>query len=110
MSCLTLKAVDAPISIRVLVLNDPPAWPHLTGRIRFVEARVERATPTPDTLLVSVHACGGLTDLVFDMAVAGSAPVAVVPCCHARGGWEDAAGLERRLGVGMVRQPNHLNS
>ena len=38
--------------------------------------------PTPDTLLVSVHACGSLTDYVLDLAIEGRSPVAVVPCCH----------------------------
>ena len=57
-------------------------WPRLRGRVRFVEASVEQATPSPDTLLVSVHACGGLTDLILELAVGGGAPVAVVPCCH----------------------------
>lgn len=57
-------------------------WPRLRGRVRFVEASVEHATPSPDTLLVSVHACGALTDLVLALAVDGRAPVAVVPCCH----------------------------
>ena len=47
--------------------------------------------------MVSSHACGALTDLVLDLAVAANARVAVLPCCHdlksrdARGlsGWLD---------------------
>ena len=30
----------------------------------------------------SAHACGGLTDLILDRAVAVGARVAVLPCCH----------------------------
>lgn len=63
------------------------------GRVRFVTARVEGATPSPGTLLVSVHACGGLTDLLLRMAVDSSAPVAVVPCCHQRDdAWNEVLG------------------
>ena len=37
-------------------------------------------------LVVSCHACGVLTDLVIDRAVAAGARVAVLPCCHDLGG------------------------
>ena len=33
-------------------------------------------------MVVSVHACGGLTDLVLERAVAAGCRVAVLPCCH----------------------------
>ena len=33
-------------------------------------------------VVVSSHACGALTDLVLDRAVAARARVAVLPCCH----------------------------
>jgi hypothetical protein len=35
-----------------------------------------------DDVVVSVHACGTLTDRVIDLAVTARARVAVLPCCH----------------------------
>ena len=47
---------------------------------------VERALDDVDVqatdVVVSSHACGRLTDLVLDRAVAARARVAVLPCCH----------------------------
>lgn len=36
----------------------------------------------PEDLVVSVHACGNLTDLVIEQAIAVGARLAVLPCCH----------------------------
>ena len=57
-------------------------WPRLGGR---VERRVEDLAATPlaaADLVVSVHACGALSDLVIARAIAALAAVAVLPCCH----------------------------
>ena len=57
-------------------------WPRLGGR---VERRVEDLAATPlaaADLVVSVHACGALSDLVIERAIAARAAVAVLPCCH----------------------------
>ena len=57
-------------------------WPRLAGR---VERRLDdlRAVPvSADDLVVSVHACGALSDLVLDRAISARAPVALLPCCH----------------------------
>ena len=35
-----------------------------------------------DDLVVSVHACGALSDLVLGRAISARAPVALLPCCH----------------------------
>ena len=43
-------------------------------------------------MVASAHACGGLTDATIDVALAGRARVAVLPCCHAHGK-EDDGGL-----------------
>jgi hypothetical protein len=73
-------------------------WPRLAGRVTF------RAVPLADQplaatdLVVSSHACGALTDLVLAGAIAASARVSVLPCCHdartcdagALAGWLDA--------------------
>lgn len=58
------------------------SWPRLSGRVEFVEKDLEQVTLQRDDLVVSVHACGELTDLVLERAVAVGARVAVLPCCH----------------------------
>lgn len=59
------------------------AWPRLAGRVRFLEADLMALPLGPDDLIVSAHACGRLTDVVLERAVAAGAAVAVLPCCHA---------------------------
>jgi hypothetical protein len=58
------------------------AWPRLSGRITFVPARIEDLVLSDTDLVVSVHACGGLSDVVLARAAAARARVAVLPCCH----------------------------
>ncbi|MGE4578523.1 MAG: methyltransferase [Desulfuromonadales bacterium] len=58
------------------------AWPRLGGRVSFVPADIDTVALGPGDLVVSVHACGGLTDLVLERAVNAGARVAVLPCCH----------------------------
>ncbi|MBT1071553.1 methyltransferase [Pelotalea chapellei] len=57
-------------------------WPRLAGRVAFLETDLKQVNLLPDDLVVSVHACGALTDLVLERAVAVRARVAVLPCCH----------------------------
>lgn len=77
-------AVDRrlPPSARRLAEEMAASWPRLAGRLQLIEAPLEGVTLTPDDLVVSAHACGGLTDLVLERAVAAGARVAVLPCCH----------------------------
>jgi hypothetical protein len=58
------------------------AWPRLAGRITPVAQPLESTPLVAEDLVVSSHACGGLTDLVLDRAAAARARVAVLPCCH----------------------------
>jgi len=58
------------------------AWPRLNLRVQLIEAELETIPLERGDLVVSVHACGGLTDLVLERAMAASARVAVLPCCH----------------------------
>ncbi len=75
------------------------AWPRLQGRLTLVEADLRSVTLEPGDVVVSAHACGGLTDLILDRAAEARARVAVLPCCHALGkgdlggleGWLDGA-------------------
>lgn len=57
-------------------------WPRLRGRIQLVAGDLATVALQPGDLVVSVHACGALTDLVLERAVAAAARVAVLPCCH----------------------------
>lgn len=77
-------AVDQrlPTSAVALEASLREAWPRLQGRVALLEKDLRDVPLQRDDLVVSVHACGGLTDLVLDRAVAVGARVAVLPCCH----------------------------
>ena len=57
-------------------------WPRLQGRVRYLESDLREVPLFGDDLIVSAHACGGLTDLILARAVEAGACVAVLPCCH----------------------------
>ena len=57
-------------------------WPRLEKSVEFIEDEIESVTLTEDDIVVSVHACGTLTDLVIEKAVNARARLAVLPCCH----------------------------
>jgi hypothetical protein len=75
------------------------AWPRIAGRVSFVQSALDAVEILPADVVVSSHACGALTDVVLDRAVAAGARVAVLPCCHdlavndagALAGWVDGA-------------------
>jgi hypothetical protein len=83
-------------SVRATLAED---WPRLADRIEFVSAAIDGVPIAAGDLVVSVHACGVLTDVVLSRAIAARARVAVLPCCHDRDacdtggleGWMDAA-------------------
>jgi hypothetical protein len=82
------------------------AWPRLSGRVTFVSASLEDVALDSGDLVVSVHACGRLSDVVLDRAAAARARVAVLPCCHdlAENDEGDLAGwLDGPLAVDVVR-------
>lgn len=58
------------------------SWPRLRGRVTMQTRRLEEIITARDDLVVSVHACGSLTDQVLDLAIGSLAAVAVLPCCH----------------------------
>ncbi|PLX82339.1 MAG: methyltransferase domain-containing protein [Desulfuromonas sp.] len=68
-------------------------WPRLGGRVRLVEADLEEVELEENDLVVSVHTCGELTDLVLERATSAGARLAVLPCCHALDG-ADLGGLQ----------------
>jgi hypothetical protein len=58
------------------------SWPRLRQRIRYVEANIESVDVFSTDLVMSVHACGTLTDTVMEIAAHAGARIAVLPCCH----------------------------
>jgi len=82
------------------------AWPRLEGRVELVETGLDAVEILGTDLVVSSHACGSLTDVVLDRAIAARARVAVLPCCHhLRAG--DAGGLagwvDRAAAIDIMR-------
>ncbi len=73
---------------------DPPAsaariaevlvetWPRLANRVELRTARLADVALEQSDVVVSIHACGALTDDVLAAAVAARSRVAVLPCCH----------------------------
>jgi hypothetical protein len=94
-------AVDAVVPPSAATLQSAlvEAWPRLGGRTEFVTSQLDAFNIVPADIVVSVHACGALTDLVLARAAGARARVAVLPCCHDVGvsdsgaltGWMDDA-------------------
>lgn len=107
-------AVDSsiPASAHRLHAALVETWPRLGNRIEFIQAPLDEIALDSGDLVVSVHACGGLTDLVLERATAAGARLAVLPCCHnldeadqgRLGGWLDGS-----LAVDVARA-NRLRS
>ena len=87
--------VDTAIPASAAAVRDALVgeWPRLAGRIEFLPAGIEDVVITEGDLVVSVHACGALSDRVLDRAVSARARVAVLPCCQDRRAC-DTGGLE----------------
>jgi hypothetical protein len=76
-------------------------WPRLQGRITLKQAWLDDLTLEPSDVVVSVHACGALTDQVLDRACAARCRVAVLPCCHDKDTC-DAGGLDGWMDVALA--------
>jgi len=77
-------AVDPAISDNAYKLSAilSECWPRLKNRIHFVNKPLQTFEILPDDLVLSVHACGELTDIIIDRAATAGARIAVLPCCH----------------------------
>ncbi len=77
-------AVDTVMPPSAATLHDAlvDRWPALGGRMAFVTSPFDAIEILPGDIVVSIHACGALTDLVLERAIAARARVAVLPCCH----------------------------
>jgi hypothetical protein len=61
-----------------------PIAPWIEEKVRFETTRLDNAATMPPTgsSIVSVHACGLLTDRCIDWAIAVEGNVALMPCCY----------------------------
>jgi len=77
-------AVDRylPKSVATLAEAMNGVWPRLCDRIQYIQSDIRSIELHHNDVVVSAHACGGLTDLILERAVAAGARVAVLPCCH----------------------------
>lgn len=77
-------AVDThiPENAKVLSRRLSETWPRLKNRIFFRQMPLEQVTIASRDIVVSVHACGALTDAVIEKALSARAKLAVLPCCH----------------------------
>ena len=77
-------AIDTriPESAELLAAELARTWPRLAGRVAFEERPLAGVALTPEDVVVSVHACGGLTDDVLGAAIQARSRVVVLPCCQ----------------------------
>src|SRR5262249_35909092 len=81
-------------------------WPRLAGRLTFVASPVDRVEILPGDIVVSVHACGVLTDVVLQLATTVRARVAVLAFFHDLGGCGARAvsgWMDHALAIDVVR-------
>jgi hypothetical protein len=71
-----------PASCQTLAHAMAAEWPRLQGRVVRVETALDRVPLTTDDVVVSIHACGALTDTVIGLSTASRSRLAVMPCCH----------------------------
>lgn len=57
-------------------------WPRLAGRVELGIGDLAGVPLEAGDLVVSVHACGALSDAVLARAVEARAHLALLPCCH----------------------------
>lgn len=101
--------LSIPPSAQKLYRALTDSWPRLAQRIEFREASLDEVILTPEDVVVSVHACGNLSDLVLERATAAGSRLAVLPCCHhldesGQGGL--TGWLDGPLAVDVVRADN----
>ena len=71
-----------PASSHTLSRAIAAEWPKLQGRVGHLEVSLPQVALRTDDVVVSIHACGALTDAVIALATAARSRLAVMPCCH----------------------------
>jgi len=101
-------AVDKKIPANAENLSNTliSAWPRLQNRVVYKNISIQEVKVQPDDIVVSVHACGTLTDLIIAKATDKLARIAVLPCCHdlrqsSTGGLE--GWMDKTLAVDAIR-------
>ena len=73
---------EIPQNAHILSKAITDEWPRLKDRIHYIEKPLQVIELFPDDIVLSVHACGQLTDIVIEKAIKAGSRVAVLPCCH----------------------------
>jgi len=104
-------AVDERMPASAAKLRDAfgEAFPRLRAQHRYIVGDARDVEATSDTLVAGLHACGGLSDIVIDVALEGSSALALVPCCHSAKISHDAAaaakvGLDEAIDAARARR------
>ena len=71
-----------PVSSRAVRDAIVAQWPRLADRLQFLPLQIDDVRMASTDVVVSIHACGTLTDRIIARAAAARARVAVLPCCH----------------------------
>lgn len=77
-------AVDVKLPQNHIKVHEAVArvFPSVRDRMRFIQTPLHALAISPADLVVSAHACGGLSDDVLARAADAGARAAVLPCCH----------------------------
>ena len=104
-------AVDERMPASAAKLRDAfgEAFPRLRAQHRYIVGDARDVAATSDTLVAGLHACGGLSDIVIDVALEGLSALALVPCCHSTKIPHDAAaaanvGLDEAIDAARARR------
>src|SRR5262245_6875020 len=71
-----------PASCSTLARAMAAEWPRLHSRVMLQEGPIAQVELREDDVVVSIHACGAVTDAVISLATTARSRLAVLPCCH----------------------------
>ncbi len=80
---LNVLAVDNRVTNRFREVNQyfKQNFPNLSEKHSFIERDVSKIIFPESSLVVALHACGNLTDIIIEKCVDKRLPFAVMPCC-----------------------------